>query len=707
MPQVTWQTPIVANTVDASAKQQVQAAPVSTATQALIDRCTQDTQRVPTVSVKKTGIERYLDGVDDGLVTNDSSLSPSPEFQTAAGAASQSADNTSNANSRNTSASQTFQSTAGAASQPTDDEPNTGAASQPTDDAPDAGSRNVLASQAANDVSNLQRSPSTRSSAKSQAPENSLITHSPQGPSNPQPESPENLLNSSRYLEASNNPHLSSSGPQPSGNLPIHNQLSNARSGTTPVADEAQAPAAHSKVTSPASDEVSKEEAAMKLKPKRATMGAAERKALKESALVKQRLLLDDVAAAMEEQDKRFEEIAEEHGVTVDRVKQLALNASPLKQKRKISDFNIALHFKSLEVNTGIPMGSRTKVAEIRELVREDEFWQAVLKEPELMQEWRDKYDDEKSEDAASKLSRVSTKAATQAASKSLALIQSQCEYAYEHSAVNTFGIMGRGSFDSKAQPAFFGCGPADGFLREKFTINIHQFMNLWDSYVTSQNALGSKALSMTAMNKDTVHMILQSLREITGVQNILMSYSRFDAAIVVPYKVKVVGWPEDIDFASPQTLTRADPTKRLHDAWKDGIAHWCKLTASEHRAAVQKLEDATNPRPQKQRSDVGGLHKRKRQSMAVVDDEESEEGGSRSSAKKSKLKSAEKSVGKKNLKAKGKGKGKEKSVQGNEGVVSSSKCPSIGRAAKSGKSLRVEESAMDPSGSDYDDNDD
>ncbi|KAF9062689.1 hypothetical protein BDP27DRAFT_1427672 [Rhodocollybia butyracea] len=601
MPELSWQTPVLNNPVDAQSAAARKAVEVSASTQALIDQCTQESRRVPARSTESTGVEDFLDKLDNGVdVTRTCGLM------------------------RPTSLNRQSQDT-------------------PQD------SQTALSRPASPQAEHRNKSPTPNNNRQSSAHRQSL-----------------------------------SPGRIPLRQPPRHQSISPAPS---PVPSRIPSSARD------ASIEVDKQK--QKQKQKRAPMGPAERKSARKQSLEKQQALLQAITEALDEQEEKFEALAEEHEVGLERVKQLALHKAPIKDNRRTSDYNIAMHFKSLELNGGLPKNRRLMPDEVREALREDEVWQEALKSPERMQIWRDKFDDEKAEDAADVVGRVSTKAATQAASKSLVLLQNQCEYAYERSRVNTFGIMGRGFFDSKAQPAFFGCGPADGFLREKSGVSIQGFMNLWDSYVCEKEELGKKFLSVSKMNSESVQLILRSLREITGLHNVLMSYSQFDVKIVVAHKVKIVGWPVGVDFASPQTITKAEPAKILYEAWKSGTAYWRKLTASEHRAAARKADEESSAKSQKRRSDAGGTHKRKRL-VSDGNDDNSDEMEGAPVKKKSKGKGVdERDAGKKKSKRRVektgsmKGKGAEpvaSSSKHSESVASSSKRPTIGRAAKAGK---------------------
>jgi hypothetical protein len=50
----------------------------------------------------------------------------------------------------------------------------------------------------------------------------------------------------------------------------------------------------------------------------------------------------------------------------------------------------------------------------------------------------------------------------------------------------NMFGVMGTGFFRSRVQPGFFGRGPANEFLQEKFNLTADGFLDLWDAFACS-----------------------------------------------------------------------------------------------------------------------------------------------------------------------------------------------------------------------------
>lgn len=86
---------------------------------------------------------------------------------------------------------------------------------------------------------------------------------------------------------------------------------------------------------------------------KKAKMGREEIKARNQSNAEKHNNLMNAINTATAVYEEKLEEIAKENNVKVQRVKQLALHAPPISRKRKVSDWNIMVHFKGKELNDG------------------------------------------------------------------------------------------------------------------------------------------------------------------------------------------------------------------------------------------------------------------------------------------------------------------------------------------------------------------
>jgi hypothetical protein len=71
------------------------------------------------------------------------------------------------------------------------------------------------------------------------------------------------------------------------------------------------------------------------------------------------------------------------------------------------------------------------------------------------------------------------------------------------------------------------------------------------------------------------------------------MNYTNYEDSIVQGRKVKIIGWPANITFASLSTIGNIKDMITLHDGWLAGIIRWVKLTNTEVKvhAADLRLE--------------------------------------------------------------------------------------------------------------------
>jgi len=86
---------------------------------------------------------------------------------------------------------------------------------------------------------------------------------------------------------------------------------------------------------------------------KKGAMGPEEKKAARAAAIEKTKRITASVKEYVEEMEGWVARIAKEHGISEDRVRQLAGQASSIKTKKAASDWNILVHFKGQELNEG------------------------------------------------------------------------------------------------------------------------------------------------------------------------------------------------------------------------------------------------------------------------------------------------------------------------------------------------------------------
>jgi hypothetical protein len=89
------------------------------------------------------------------------------------------------------------------------------------------------------------------------------------------------------------------------------------------------------------------------------------------------------------------------------------------------------------------------------------------------------------------------------------------------------------------------------------------------------------------------------------------MSYVNYERDIVTKYKVKIIGWPSAVKFASPSEIGTVDDIRLLRQALKVGDCKWMVQTRRQQQAHIETLAARVAAgevvgKKRKQRSDKG-----------------------------------------------------------------------------------------------------
>ncbi|KAE9393542.1 hypothetical protein BT96DRAFT_943804 [Gymnopus androsaceus JB14] len=317
-------------------------------------------------------------------------------------------------------------------------------------------------------------------------------------------------------------------------------------------------------------------------KKKRLEMGPGEQKLMRQAAAERVEQLSANINKLLEEQEELFVKYAKLNNIKVERLKKLAYQLPSMKHQKKASNYNVLLYFKGKELNDGQPKGLRKPIKDLHQEVKDNKDLQDILQDPEAMQDLRQKYKKAKAEE---KVAAIRWRRST-SFSMNLTL--------YESSDANSFGMIVRGSYKSTVVSGYYGLG-----LRK-----------LYHSKMTE---------------------------EVTGVANLKMSYASFSKKIVVPFKVNIMGWPDNV------------PRQEALQCLEDWGAHWFCMTSAEAKSyeANAWKNGELEPMVRKKRSDAGLARKRdddddddnsnndedppsrkwsKRKRTAVVDDDDDDE---------------------------------------------------------------------------------
>lgn len=96
-----------------------------------------------------------------------------------------------------------------------------------------------------------------------------------------------------------------------------------------------------------------------------------------------------------------------------------------------------------------------------------------------------------------------------------------------------------------------------------------------------------------------------------------MMNYSNYETAIVETYGVRLVGWPQGVNFTSPSNIGTVGDIRRLRDALKARMCYWTTLSPVEVKAHTAELDARRSAgevvcKLRKKCSDAGVARKRK-----------------------------------------------------------------------------------------------
>ncbi|KAG1772196.1 hypothetical protein EV702DRAFT_976850 [Suillus placidus] len=94
------------------------------------------------------------------------------------------------------------------------------------------------------------------------------------------------------------------------------------------------------------------------------------------------------------------------------------------------------------------------------------------------------------------------------------------------------------------------------------------------------------------------------------------MNYNNYETAIIETYAVRLVGWPQGVNFISPSNIGTVGEICKLCDALKAQTCYWTALTSMEVKAHATKLDVRRSAgeavrQPRKKHSNAGISRKR------------------------------------------------------------------------------------------------
>ncbi|KAJ7093860.1 hypothetical protein B0H15DRAFT_798935 [Mycena belliarum] len=333
---------------------------------------------------------------------------------------------------------------------------------------------------------------------------------------------------------------------------------------------------------------------------------------------VKRRALEEDLDAWFDRRDDYIEELAKKHDRTPDYIKALLTNPTQFKHTRKISVRNAIVHDLALQASA---RGETLSLKDLNELA--DTVMLEPL-DPEDVAKWKKQLGESR------RLKRVGLRgnnlSAAADARTIVARIEDEIMNLFERTGTRCFALFTRGHVDDGFTPTYAESGGSIDFFLQSTGTHALAWLRRFEQWACVQDRSPRTLETLNAMRHQIQLLVTGGLHGITKNKTLTMSYAHCEVDVQQPWKVKLIGWPEDIPFVNPSKLGTIDRVRRIRDALRNNDIQWVHMRADEVAALEADIErrrkDGTLGKTRKQRSDQGKKHRRARGD----DDDDSDE---------------------------------------------------------------------------------
>ncbi|KAG1791003.1 hypothetical protein EV424DRAFT_1337699 [Suillus variegatus] len=301
---------------------------------------------------------------------------------------------------------------------------------------------------------------------------------------------------------------------------------------------------------------------------------------------------------------QKVNNIALEHGVTVEKVKKLMGGIKNYKSSHSAQLENALMHAKAEQVNKG------EFLCDLRMLVKEDTAMQN-LTEGEKQQ-----YIDNLIEHRA--MQNMSVHATNASAARDVQSTLDNVFKMLDSLAVQTriyaCVFASRGHVYDTAQATWFRTDNVMDFWEDVLQMEADEITRKLEQWACMAGL--DKCETVQNMQRVCTRLLNSGLSTCFR-RDIRINYASFNTAIKEKLGIDLRGWPEGIPFQSPTSLNDLNSLLKVRCALKDGSCHWFRMSPRQREeynalldARRKKGEVVTKPR--KKRSDAGIPRKRK-----------------------------------------------------------------------------------------------
>ncbi|KAG1786352.1 uncharacterized protein HD556DRAFT_1248400 [Suillus plorans] len=329
----------------------------------------------------------------------------------------------------------------------------------------------------------------------------------------------------------------------------------------------------------------------------------ASRKIKRDQKIERTKRLHDAVAGYLDAQKTQIEALALAHHVTPKQINDIISNHTHYRTSRKSQLIHALIHAKAKEMNAG----SRYSMAELREMVITDPETKDLTREQKeayiaALEEHRERKG-------------VSVRANNQAAARDVVATTDRIVKELDDLRVRT-GVYGmlfvvRGHINDTIQSTMHGTDNSEDFWEDVYEHPMADFLRQYEQWACTQDQSNNDIACTRCFNLTSFTV------SVTGKKDIMMNYSNYETAIVETYGVRLVGWPQGVNFTSPSNIGTVGDIRRLRDALKARMCYWTTLSPAEVKAHTAELDARRSAgevvrKLRKKRSDAGVARKRK-----------------------------------------------------------------------------------------------
>ncbi|KAJ7612354.1 hypothetical protein DFH06DRAFT_1345098 [Mycena polygramma] len=344
---------------------------------------------------------------------------------------------------------------------------------------------------------------------------------------------------------------------------------------------------------------------------------AAQRKA-------KRRALADDIDDFYEYRETTIDTLAAKHKRSREYIKSLLTGGSRLKTTRAVSLRNALVHDLWLKAQARGETISLKELAAAADEAADAPRTAAEIKE--LKQQLKNKR----------KLQRVGLRGNNIAAGAdsraTVGKIQDEIMNLHERTGTRCVALFTRGHVDDTFMPTYAEAGGSFDFFIQAMKTPGLDVIRLFEQWSCTQDRNGAHRDSISAMKKEIKTGLDDSLHRMIKNEDVQISYARFLTDIKQAWKVKLVGWPDDIPFVKPSELGTNDRIRRICSGLRSGDIHWVYLQPEEIEEVEAEVErrraQGTLHKKRKPRADKGGKHKSQRRPSDSDDDDDDKDDG-------------------------------------------------------------------------------